>query len=78
MLSVSRLCRVGWQDEWWIGTDLERDDIGLIEVLSQSLPRGAEENYEKLSQNKITNATQAPPEYRSRTLPLHQTARKFL
>jgi hypothetical protein len=48
MLSVSRLCSVGYcrvTKDWWIGRDLDGTGRGLIEAICQHLTGGAEENY---------------------------------
>jgi hypothetical protein len=36
------------RDEWRIGKNLYGSGRGLIEILSQNLPKGTEENHEKL------------------------------
>lgn len=42
--SVSKLYHVRWLDYWWIRMPLEGSTQGIIKVLSQNFPGGAEEN----------------------------------
>jgi hypothetical protein len=44
VISVSNGRMIG---ERWTGKDLEESDRSLLEILSQYMPRGTEENYEK-------------------------------
>jgi hypothetical protein len=46
-LSVARISSFRLGDERWIRNDLERSYISLIEIISQNLPLGTEENGEK-------------------------------
>jgi hypothetical protein len=48
ILSVARICRKGWWDGMWMVKNSEGSGRGLIEVLSQCLPGGTEENDENL------------------------------
>lgn len=49
ILSVSRVCSVGWWDEWCVWKDVEECSYSLIEVLSLHFPRETEENHKQIS-----------------------------
>jgi hypothetical protein len=61
-------------NDWCTGKYLERCDPGIIKAPSSYFPGGTEENHEYSQNSKCPDrdSKQAPPEYKSKYLPLRQ------